>query len=132
MSLFSAKEQKMNQDELIEKCRLTDEEIMGLEHRLWKEMPCFADEQFGEFYADIKRAIAQAQLRKAIPIIYKEGYKQGVADSDKAEKLDVKAIQKAEKERILGKMQCLRTRQFGDLWYLKPSVYEALKGEGDE
>jgi hypothetical protein len=47
------------------------------------------------------------------------------------EQVEAKA-RKAERERILGKMQCLRTHQFGDLWYVKPSVYEALKGEGDE
>jgi hypothetical protein len=65
----------VNQDELIERCRLKGIEVA---------------QPTGGMIVDSEliKMLLKAQLRKAIPIIYKEGYKQGVADSDKAEKLD--------------------------------------------
>ncbi len=97
----------MNQDELIEKCRLTDEELYNV---------CCDD-----LYKDGWQAIADAQLRKAIPI-----------------------IQKAERERLLlalERMSLIKNHYGHKKWEVKiiscpRCTYDeykeqALKGESD-
>jgi len=58
----------MNTEELIEKCRLTRDEIYQIYDKLHRENPHWS-QIHSQRDADIE--IAEAQLRKAIPIIQK-------------------------------------------------------------
>jgi len=95
----------MNQDELIEKCRLTDEEVGDVYY------PSITPQKYGH-------RVAQAQLRKAIPIIEAEA-------------------RKAERERIISLVrQITPVRPLdGVLYYdvrFTATDWQALKGEGNE
>jgi len=62
MPSTSMGEANMNQEELIEKCKLTDEELAKVTN---------CDVKSIETMGDYEKKIAQAQLHKAIPIIQK-------------------------------------------------------------
>jgi len=65
----------MNQDELIEKCRLRDEELYQFEDdfaQLSWQIRQYPYEPVMNFAYTLAQKIAEAQLRKAIPIIEAE------------------------------------------------------------
>ncbi len=109
----------MNQDELIEKCRLTDEEfrnVIGLYRGRFGRLPEYTPE-----ITPRDREVAEAQLHKAIPTIEAEA-------------------RKAERERIV---EILKDCQFtiiapnapanAEVEFLIPlEKWQALKGEGGE
>ncbi len=103
----------MNQDELIEKCRLTGEEVKREWNEAWRKQDCSADLDDEEF--KVLQDINEAQLRKAIPII------------------EAKA-RKAERERVLAYLLAEPRSYEFETYYsiiLKKSELQALKGEGD-
>jgi hypothetical protein len=57
---------------------MTDEAVFRIENKLWSEIPNFRDEQFGEFYIDVKQAIKKAQAE----ISYKAGMQKVVDNSE--------------------------------------------------
>jgi len=108
----------MNQDELIEKCRLTAKEIYAL---LISNTQIFRKGDSGRVDCLI---IVEAQLRKAIPIIEAEA-------------------RKAERERVVKELEehigsdrwgnptiTIGYNHGGNRWYYE--WWQALKGEGDE
>jgi hypothetical protein len=112
MSLFSAKEQKMNTDELIEKCRLEGHERIKIAKDYVLQHPDHLEPECEFSFLD---KMLDAQLRKAIPI-----------------------IQKAERERIIRDLEAIDrdaydvkdfTRRVCDLIV---EERQFLKGEGDE
>lgn len=123
----------MNQDELIEKCRLADDEIeiasaVGRErycktHYLSK-LPRFngADKaRTGE------KEVAEAQLRKAIPIIEAEARK---AEREKSVQTQIKFCDK-----LLEVGMEQERKSWVNTWFVVKAVImqhrQALKGEGD-
>jgi len=106
----------MNQDELIEKCRLTDKEI-AVYHRQASHIAIefasategnFRQEDIDAIYDDSEKAMLEAQLRKAIPIIEAEA-------------------RKAERKRIFTEIQNRGLGTLGSI-YLPADVWKALKG----
>jgi len=65
----------MNQDELIEKCRLTDKELDELSFNDDISIPSTYDPLLNEWQTPIFDDLLDAQLRKAIPIIEAEARK---------------------------------------------------------
>jgi len=109
----------MNQDELIEKCRLTPEERHYYHEQARRIANDLANSTEGNFkqedieaiYDDAERAMIDAQLRKAIPIIEAE-------------------VRKAERRRFLEWLNNRRATDTAMDIYLQAE--QALKGEGDE
>jgi len=126
----------MNQHELIEKCRMTDEEVeiasaVGREHycrtHYLSKLPRFND---ADKARAAEREVAEAQLRKAIPIIEAEA-------------------RKAERERVLAKVIHMLETKWGYTEFAEVAMndtcagklkrliakiideLQALKGEGD-
>jgi len=94
----------MNQDELIEKCRLTEE---GITIELLKVYPNTYVNDLAPTEKAFVYSLIQAQLRKAIPI-----------------------IQKAERQRFLEWLSNRRATDTAMDIYLQAE--QTLKGEGDE
>jgi hypothetical protein len=106
------KEKAMSKDELISKARLTDEEVKDIARNLDSSKDIWN----GRFPVDL---VLDAQLRKAIPIAYEQGRKDG---------------EKTERERIFGQLEkhleysCDGKDVVIGMPYRK---WQALKGEGD-
>jgi hypothetical protein len=96
----------MNQDELIEKCMLTDEDF----DKIQRDCPTY-DLSFIDDYSLEVFSMLEAQLHKAIPI-----------------------IQKAERERIVDIVAALGAGRHKNVNYIaiRYEELQALKGEGND